>query len=220
MKDLIIEILASLHDGSLKVTKADYSITGSCVSFECELPSGQTFRTTAQHYEIIASLLDEGLIIGHDPHTKRVFVKPTFEAIATPMRLFEIMPPLETISNFEEGAWFTYALLNLHLNNALNILDYEGDPEELWVYFDTYNLIEKQALLWMLSQKPHIVAYEPRKCYADITNYLEGVNAAFDRTTPLNVQMFARWLKQNDGGLLSLAPPAYKEESRYAVSTT
>lgn len=209
MKDLIIHLLAELADGCIHIQRSAYSICGSSIEFElhCTGLDGQPIQwhTVATRFEIIAAMAASGHILGHDPHTRQVYLPTAGGGPAQAAMLHDAYAELPDTDAFHAE------LLRLHLQGAMNVLNHGGDPEDLWPYFAEYSFLEKQALLWLLGQKPNVQLYGPRKSYADVMNHVSGCLHHFDFKTPLGVCIFARWLKAARGGLMALSPPPHGE---------
>lgn len=216
MKDTAIKLLAALHDGSLRIQKHSFSIIGASLDFQLLLEDEEEaiwrWSTTVERYEIIAVMQRHGIIGYHDPRTRMVYVADEENKAMAKSLHYAYQEDIKDVDAFH------HALLEHHLGHALIILNYEGDPEDLWTYFKDYSLIEKQALLWMLAQKDIITDYNVRTCCNEIWNYLDGSSSGFRHTTPFEVKLFAKWLKDVGGSLYGLAPKGRQQATGYTVS--
>lgn len=210
MKDLIQRILNGIHPG-LEIN-SEYLIVGSCMEFEltfspsADLPA--KWQTTVQHIEIIATLQRMGAIRGHDAATKQVFThkghaKHLWEALATVGE-----PTLQM------------ELLNHHLTCALNILDYDGDPEDLIYLFNDFSIIEKCAWLHRMAELPSIKLHSARNMVHNLLNYHDGTIASFPSVVPIEVQIFAKWLQRNPHNIFTLCHPIQAPQSGYVTTAT
>jgi hypothetical protein len=203
MKRLIFKMLAQLYDGTATITSAEHSIVGSCINFKVEYLDGiaedgvgytSHWHTTCQHLEMVALLQSQGHIKGHDAWTKQVFIFGPHDDCTRAM--YQVLD-----QHIPSRHAFHYDLLTQHLHTALTILNYEGDAEELVAYFKDYSIIEKQAWLWLMVNRPSIANWAARQTAQNILNHFTKAINFFPANVPLEVQIFAKWMERNNGGL-------------------
>lgn len=213
MKDLILKLLDCVDTQTVEVQEAHYKIVGSCMDFTLLVPDAESedgvsiLKTTVQHLEIVQALQRMGAIRGHDAATKQVYTQRGGAK--------HLWQALDTVGETELNTY----LLRLHFTSAYHILEHDGDVEELVQFFPEYNFAEKQAWMWRMSKLPDITTYHARQVYAHLYNHYTRATASFPSTVPLEVQMFARWLARNDGGMLAFCHLDAPEDDYARTST-
>lgn len=202
MKDMIISLLAGIRDKSLQITDAKYSIIGSCLNLDVVAPPDgyRVIKFTIERTEIIGALMMSGVIRGHDETTKQVYMSEEHGGgVARLHHVYADIKDFETLYR---------QLLQVHLESALCILDADEPAEELFLrYFNEYNIIEKQALLWRLADQTSITNYSVAQQVQHILNYMDGTTPTMPRFTNNEIYLFAHWMRENKCGLYGLCPP-------------
>lgn len=198
MKDLTIQLLDSLHDGTLAITDARFSIVGGSYHFTLDV-GGQPLHLCAERLEIVSVMQQLGHVRGHDPATKQLYCTDSQDAMTMNDALtYEV----------SDYVHLHRCIIQHLLQCAQHILDATESAEDLWLrYFYEYSLTEKTALLWRLAQQTSIEDYHVSTNVQHILNYLSGAMPAMPRQADLRVQVFAKWLKDNKGSLYGLCPP-------------